>query len=548
MASAAQRPRQLPGTAVISFPWRALTSVRIAILVILVLAVASTVGMLVPQMPIAVSGNVEAEAAWLDGQTSNFGSFTAGMNRAGFFDVFHSSWFIAVLCWVVASIAACTLNRVPALMRQTFRPPQRVNDSLFERSSAQVVPSSLSADDLQSKLKRRLFRVSREDDGDSTYIFVDRFGWASLGTLATHLGLILLLAGTLVSKFDGFSETLVIAEGQSAPVFALDDDRHLIVGVDSAIGAFDETGRPLDFRSALYLVRDGQRIKDCTITVNGPCSLDGYRFHQAGFFGQGVELIVRDAETGNTLLRETLALTTSMVSPHVTVTDETGAVVYSGAVPQTDVVGDTVGAIVDAAGSGGPFWVELRSDADGLWLTVFDASLGGDGDNEQIPLGETMNVAGFNFSFDGIEAVPSLVTAGVPLPIEDLDPDDGGEVLFALENAGQSATSGEDDKSPVLHVAGLSQVTVRLVPGERVRVGDLEYEFGGQRNFAGISVRKDRGDTIIWVAGGAIVIGLALTLWFPRKRAWFRFRGGTPGRMYTTGRSRMDVSELETHE
>ena len=71
-----------------------------------------------------------------------------------------------------------------------------------------------------------------------------------------------------------------------------------------------------------------------------------------------------------------------------------------------------------------------------------------------------------------------------------------------------------------------------------------EYEFTGQRNFAGILVRKDRGDTLIWIAGGLFLVGLVATLWFPRARAWFRFTTEDGGRMYSPGRWKVDESDF----
>ncbi len=129
-------------------------------------------------------------------------------------------------------------------------------------------------------------------------------------------------------------------------------------------------------------------------------------------------------------------------------------------------------------------------------------------------------------------------------------PGDDGTVLLALENAvfGTRDVSAGDERlgqsaeePPVLHIVGIAPVTVRLAEGDRLQLGPYEYEFVGPRNFAGISVKKDRGDTLIWVASGLFVFGLALTLWIPRRRAWFRLRAGEL-RVVSQGRSGIDAS------
>jgi cytochrome c biogenesis protein ResB len=57
-------------------------------------------------------------------------------------------------------------------------------------------------------------------------------------------------------------------------------------------------------------------------------------------------------------------------------------------------------------------------------------------------------------------------------------------------------------------------------------VGDYEYRFGGQREFAGITVRRDPGSTVIWVATGLFLLGLALTFYTPRRRLWGKIAAG----------------------
>ena len=70
-----------------------------------------------------------------------------------------------------------------------------------------------------------------------------------------------------------------------------------------------------------------------------------------------------------------------------------------------------------------------------------------------------------------------------------------------------------------------------------------EYEFVGPRNFAGIAVRRDDGAVLIWIASALFIVGLAVTLWLPRKRAWFRTSAGET-RGYSQGRTRVDLASL----
>ena len=61
-----------------------------------------------------------------------------------------------------------------------------------------------------------------------------------------------------------------------------------------------------------------------------------------------------------------------------------------------------------------------------------------------------------------------------------------------------------------------------LEPGESAEIGGLRVHVRGQREFAGIDVRRDRSDTLVWIGALFTVIGLMITFWVPRRRLWAR--------------------------
>ena len=540
------------GEAALQLLWRLATSVRAAIVTVLLLGIASLLGVLLPQIPVGVRGRPLMSAAWLELQRPRFGFLTPTLHRLGLFDVFHAWWFWGLVGWLAIAVVVCTYSRIPAIWHQAAHPPERVPDGLFARQAVVQLPHGATPAGVARRLRRRLFKVRLVEDHGSTYLFADRFPWTQLGTFVSHLALILFLTGALVTKFDGFSTYLAIGEGASAPVFPVAHERQILVEVLDAVGSFDEHGRPLDYHSDLVLYRNGEEVKRCTTTVNDPCSLDGYSFHQSGFFGFGGELRVRDVETGNTVYREVLALDRPLPVPQVTIRDVSGTTVFDGVVPQTDLVEDALGGLLPLPESNKVFWIGLRGGDEAWTLVVFDPSLGESGESAIIPVGADAQVAGHRFTFTGVTAMPSLTPGGVPLPVEALDPEDDGRVLLALENAvfgTDDASAGDErfeqssNEPPVLHIAGIAPVTVRLAEGDRVQLGPYEYEFLGPRNFTGISVRRDRGDTLIWIASGLFLFGLLCTLWFPRQRAWLRFTRNEV-RVFSQGRAQVDASSL----
>jgi cytochrome c biogenesis protein len=119
--------------------WRGLTSTRFAIGIIAFLALASLLGVVIPQLPVEMRDNPAAIDAWLDVQEGRFGFLTTPMDRLGLFEVFRSVWFVATLALLVVSVCVCTANRLPPIWRNVTRPQTRVPDEYFERGQTAAI-------------------------------------------------------------------------------------------------------------------------------------------------------------------------------------------------------------------------------------------------------------------------------------------------------------------------------------------------------------------------------------------------------------------------
>jgi cytochrome c biogenesis protein ResB len=82
------------------------------------------------------------------------------------------------------------------------------------------------------------------------------------------------------------------------------------------------------------------------------------------------------------------------------------------------------------------------------------------------------------------------------------------------------------ESGDVLTIGPIAGHAVALRPGDSAVVQGLEYTFLGLREFAGIVVRRDPGSTIIWIATGTLMLGLALTFYLPRRRLWGKITQG----------------------
>jgi cytochrome c biogenesis protein len=97
-------------------------------------------------------------------------------------------------------------------------------------------------------------------------------------------------------------------------------------------------------------------------------------------------------------------------------------------------------------------------------------------------------------------------------------------------------------------------LALALSPGEPVTIGNYEYTFGGRREFSGITVRRDPGSMFIWIATGVFLLGLALTIYTPRRRLWGNIDSGQAafrglcGRQLAVEREIREVAAAAAHE
>ena len=144
------------------FVWRQLTSMRTALFLLLLLAIA------------ALPGSVCRSASIDAGRTADCIAQhpTAGpwLDRLGFFDVYASPWFAAIYLLLFVSLVGCVLPRSPAALaapcgRRPPRAPLRL-DRLAAHTTAEVdAPPEPVLEAAREVLRGRRFRV-HSHDGD----------------------------------------------------------------------------------------------------------------------------------------------------------------------------------------------------------------------------------------------------------------------------------------------------------------------------------------------------------------------------------------------
>jgi cytochrome c biogenesis protein len=193
--------------------WRQLTSMRTALLLLFLLALASIPGGFLPQRrlnPIRV-GTYLADHRTL-GPT---------MDRLQLFDVFSSAWFSAIYLLLFVSLVGCLLPRTRLHLRALRAKPPAVPRTLSRLPVSDTWDDA--APDVLDRAEKVLrgWRVVRRGDELSA----ERGYLRETGNLVFHMSLVLLLIGIAIGAFRGFKGTVLVVEGKgfSNTVFAYDD-------------------------------------------------------------------------------------------------------------------------------------------------------------------------------------------------------------------------------------------------------------------------------------------------------------------------------------
>lgn len=165
--------------------WRQLTSMRVALMLLLLLAVAAVPGSIFPQRahdPTGVNEILESyptAGVWLD--------------RLGFFNVFSSPWFMAIYTLLFVSLIGCILPRLVHHVRALRSAPPRVPGKLTRFENYRQLTSSSSPEEVYQALRRRIgrrYRVAITPQG----LTAERGYARESGNILFHLALIGILS------------------------------------------------------------------------------------------------------------------------------------------------------------------------------------------------------------------------------------------------------------------------------------------------------------------------------------------------------------------
>lgn len=457
--------------------WRQLTSMRTALALLLLLAVAAIPGSIFPQRgvdPVRVRRYFEENpdsAPWLD--------------RIGMFDVYASPWFASIYLLLMISLIGCIIPRMRqhlgAIRAEPPKAPSRLTRMPVHREVvlAGVTPEQVVAA-ARAQLGKQRFRLRDQAEGELE-VSAERGYLKETGNLLFHLALLGVIVSVAAGHLFGWRAEIIVKEGET---------------MTTGAGSFDTlTLGPLVDPDDIPVF--SLRLDD--LDVQFETEAGGAQFGQPRVFAgiatvqEGLDGPVRTTEFGVNdplgVSGTSLFLLGNGYAPVVTVRDAEGEILFSDAVtflPQDN----------NYASEG---VIKVPGATPGLGLP------GG-----FLPTIEADPEIGMTSSF------PDLVDPALVLAVfeGELFPEGRAQSVFALDTETMEQVLTEDG----------DPVSLLLRPGDVIELPDGRgsVEFEDVIRWGGLLVRHDPGRIPALIFSGVAMLGLGLMLGVRRRRVFVR--------------------------
>ncbi|MEV5908241.1 cytochrome c biogenesis protein ResB [Streptomyces chartreusis] len=478
----------LPSLGVIGWArwfWRQLTSMRVALLLLLLLSLGAIPGSLIPQTGIDETKVAEFRKA--------HETLAPIYDKLGLFNVYSSVWFSAIYILLFVSLIGCIVPRTWQFVGQLRgRPPgapkrlTRLPAYTTWRTEAepeQVREAALAL------LKKRRFRAHLTGDA----VAAEKGYLREVGNLAFHIALIVMLiafawgqlfkseGNKLVVEGDGFSNTLTQYDDfKSGSLFTQDDLDPFSFNLKNFTGTYEASGpnkgTPRIYKADLsYSVGADGKDKKTTVEVNEPLEIGDSKVY----------------------------LVSHGYAPVITIRDGKGNIVYRDAVPLLPLDGNvtSTGAIKVMDG-----YRNAKGEREQLGFQAFflPTYVKGNELASQFPalLNPVINLEAYHGDLG--------VDAGIPQSVYQLNK--------------KNLKGFKDAKG--------AQVRENLKPGETMKLpngaGTVTFE-KEIKEWAGFQVARQPGSG--WALAGSLaaIFGLAASLFIQRRRVWVRAATGSDG-------------------
>jgi cytochrome c biogenesis protein len=201
-------PNDLNARELARWSWRQLTSMRTALVLLLLLALASIPGSVFPQEDI----DSLAVSQWRDDHPR----LAPIWDRLDLFAVYGSVWFSAIYILLMISLVGCIIPRLFVYARALRARPPKAPRNLSRMPESTSYTTDEDPDVVLARaaevIRRRRFRVDLQEGGDA--VAAERGHLREAGNVLFHLAVIVVLVGVAIGSLFGYKGGVIMLNGK----------------------------------------------------------------------------------------------------------------------------------------------------------------------------------------------------------------------------------------------------------------------------------------------------------------------------------------------
>ena len=269
--------------------WDFFCSLKLTIFLLISLALTSIIGTVLPQGQVPPEYVAQISPLKLQIYTT-----------LGFFDMYHSWWFITLLYIFSLNLTCCSIKRLPYVLKFISEPTLVLGESMRKSFSLKqeisfATPLDIARTRLAEFLGSELTAPVVTEQGEEYHLFAQKSAWSRLGVYVVHASILVIFVGAIIGSLFGYKGFVTIVEGSGISSLETRSGKLMPLGFEVRCEKFNvdfyPTGSPKEFRSILTILENGQPVpgyKDVKVIVNQPLTYKGITFYQSSY-GQASE-------------------------------------------------------------------------------------------------------------------------------------------------------------------------------------------------------------------------------------------------------------------
>jgi len=267
-----------------------LSSLKTAILLLLIIAISCAVGTIIPQQ--------ETDQFYYDNfnKTPFLGIING--NILLLFELNHiytSFWFLLLLSWLGIALAVCSFKRQLPMLKSAlnwidYKSPRQI----IKLSIAQTIETNNPSESLKKiiiNLKTHGWKV-KETEGR---IAARQGVIGRIGPILIHLGMILLMIGATYGSLNGQTTEKFLAPGRSIDLLDKNKEKGLTIELKNFQIERDPQGRAEQYRSKINVIEPNGNNQTKEISVNYPLRFKGITLYQADWSLAAITLQINNS-------------------------------------------------------------------------------------------------------------------------------------------------------------------------------------------------------------------------------------------------------------